>query len=135
MKVVLRKITGVLGAIGVGFGMLFQLQHYPGAKVVLISGLVFRVIQFLLTPSGFRTFSPFGSIRNNQSKFVQVFQIIGVALVILSALFRFQHYPGASILNIVGWLVLTITMVIKALQNLQYEPEEIDISEFGKKEL
>ena len=134
MKEFFRKVTGIIGAVGIGFGLLFRLQHYPGATVVLLGGMVFRVLQFLLTPADFRTFSPFGSIRKNQSKVVRILQGISIAIIIVGALFKIQHYPGGSVLTIIGWLLLTIVMVIKASQNLQKETTEIDISDFGKKE-
>ena len=134
MKAVLRKIFGVLGAIGIGFGLLFRLQYYPGATTLLIGGTVFRALQFLLTPNEFRTFSPFGTIRKKQTRGLQAYQFISLGLVIVAAIFRLQEYPGASVLNIIGWFCLTIMMTIKALQNPEVITEEVDISDFGKKE-
>lgn len=134
MKGLLRKFCGVVGAIGIGGGLLFRLQYYPGANVVLIIGMVFRVIQFLLTPAAYRTFSPFGTIRRNQKRVLQVFQFVSLGLVIVAAIFRLQHYPGASVLNVLGWGCLTVMMVLKALQDPEIIREEVDISDFGKKE-
>ena len=133
IKEILRKLVGVIGAMGIGFGMLFMLQRYPGATYILSVGIVFRFLQFSLTPSAFRSFSPFGAIRKNQPIALHIFQGISIATVIVSVLFKIQHYPGVSFLSIVGWTLLTATMIFKSLQRLKEEREEVDISEFGKR--
>ena len=133
-KVILRKITGVIGAFGIGFGMLFTLQHYAGATFLLFGGLFFRGVQFILTPRAFRSYSPFGTIRRHQHIAIQLMQFLSLGLVILAAIFRLQHYPGVGVLNILGWVLLTLTMVIKALQNPEVDREEVDISAFGRKD-
>ncbi len=126
------KLFNALAAMGICFGALFKIQHYPGASVLLLSGLFLRVVGYLITPKEIRSLNPLTSI-TNQNTFVQITNGISIALILVGVLFKIQHYPGASIMTIFGWFLLTISLVVKAFIN-NPPKEDIDISEFGKRD-
>ncbi len=92
------KLFNALAAMGICFGALFKIQHYPGASVLLLSGLFLRIVGYLITPKEIRSLNPLTSI-TNQNTFVQITNGISIALILVGALFKIQHYPGASIMT------------------------------------
>lgn len=123
-----------LAAFGICYGILFKLQHYPGASILLIVGFGFAALNFMLSLSHSSSEGSITSIyKNNYGRVVQILQGIGTAIVILGAIFNNQHYPGANILQILGWNLIMVNLVVRAFKQPK-DFEEPDISDFGKEQ-
>jgi len=108
---VLAFIGGLLFMLGV----LFKVQHWPGAAKAILSGcsiLAFIVIPITLI-SGFR--------KANRIKAHTVIGLTGLMLSFTGLLFKMFHWPGAMILGLSGSIVLTTVFIplfyIKEIRN------------------
>lgn len=96
-------LISMLGGIVLIFGILFKVQHYPGAGILLTIG--FLSIALLLIPAIL-----FSKLRDEGARNLHVTYIIGaIALIlyIIGDLCKIQHWPGAGILLVVGAISLT----------------------------
>ncbi|MFT5819877.1 MAG: hypothetical protein ACI8ZM_001102 [Crocinitomix sp.] len=88
------KITGLLSAALIVFGGLFKLQHWPGAGVLLVLGLILFSLVFV----------PLNIIlkyQDDKEKKNRIIMIIGFLTTIigtLGVLFKVMHWPMADIL-------------------------------------
>lgn len=95
-------ILAIIGGIFLMFGILFKIQHWPGASKLMIGGWGILLLIFL--PLWFINFS----IKSKDKKeiWTYAFGVIGVIIFELSALFKIQHWPGASMMLIVGAILI-----------------------------
>ncbi len=96
-------LVSIIGGIIFIFGILFKIQHYPGAGILLIVG--FSSIGLLLIPAIL-----ISKLRDENAKNLRSSYVIGaIALIFYLAgdLFKIMHYPGASICLIIGAIGLT----------------------------
>jgi len=96
-------LISMLGGIVLIFGILFKIQHYPGAGILLTIG--FLSIALLLIPAIL-----ISKLRDESVRNLHVTDIIGaIALIlyIVGDLCKIQHWPGAGILLVVGAISLT----------------------------
>ena len=124
------KLINSLAAFGICMGAMFKIQHYPMASILLIGGLVLQIVGYFVSPAKNKTMNPFTAVRHPNLG-LQIAHSFSVAFIILGALFKVQHYPGASIFMIIGWSSLAVTLIVKVYVPPK-EPEDIDISNFGK---
>jgi hypothetical protein len=85
-------------------GILFKVQHWPGAGILLTIGIV--AIVFLFLP----TFL-YVKIKDSEKKELNPILIVGVVagmIHIIGLLFKIMHWPGASLLFFVGPMVFVI---------------------------
>ncbi len=96
-------IIPMLGGIALMFGILCKIQHWPGASIFLTSGWGILLLIFL--PIWLIT----RAIKSNNKKETLVYAIgvIGVIIFELSTLFKIQHWPGASMMLIIGAVLIT----------------------------
>ncbi|MBD80063.1 MAG: hypothetical protein CL840_14215 [Crocinitomicaceae bacterium] len=106
MKAILSS-TGFFSLSIMTLGGLFKIQHYPGASLMLIVGTMIFVFAFLPTYFIHRI-----KTKGNQ---LEVFEALGyivsVALIALGILFRVQHYPGSSIMLILGMCLFIMLFI------------------------
>lgn len=133
--VLFKKIILALALFGICYGAVFKIQHYPGASFLLLVGTVALVINIVLSMvwsggggEALKIFSP------SYSRNTQIFIGISGAIICLGILFRIQHYPGASIMNLLGWNMFAISLIIRAFSTPKNKKAKVDISEFGQKE-
>ena len=96
-------ISALIGGALFMIGILFKLQHWPGASPILV--MASFAFTFLFIPA-----LVISKIKNKDNTKVLLIFILGcVALFvcILGIIFKIQHYTGASPLLIVGSLLLT----------------------------
>ncbi|NMC38742.1 MAG: hypothetical protein GYA41_10505 [Bacteroidales bacterium] len=83
-------------------GILFKVQHWPGASIMItlagISAVIFLVPVLLLTR--------LRDTATKEKKPVYVFGAIGIMIYITGFLFKIQHWPLAGVLLISGFLIL-----------------------------
>lgn len=92
------KISGVAGAILFGFAVMFKIQHWPGAGIMMTSGAI--VLSFLFMPSALGVMWKETHSKNKMFLFISAF--LASTLFILGILFKVQHWPGAGYLLILA---------------------------------
>jgi hypothetical protein len=100
----LIKILGSITLFFIAIGTLFKLQHWPGASIMLLIGNMTIIIGFLPTYFGMRLY-------NSQKKIETLYNMIGlISLMMLftGALFKINHWPGASVMLIFGTILFAL---------------------------
>jgi len=104
----MKKITYVFGLIStliMILGAVFKRVHLPGAGILLTVGILMTVLGFL--PLYFRF-----SYLEMREKTKPIYSIVGyltLSFILLGALFKSQHWPGAGVLLTVG---VTMTVFV-----------------------
>lgn len=96
--------VALIGGIALMIGILFKLQHYPGASYLLLTGFVLFI--FVLIPS-----IAISKISTTESKFVRRTNIVGaasMAVILVGLCSKFFHWPGAAVELFVGSLALSL---------------------------
>ncbi len=99
--------VGIIASIGIVLGAIFRFQHWPGANVMLVLGVV--LISFVFLPIMFTL-----KLRESTEKRDKVVLILGCLisiLFIIATTFRLMHWPWANILLGVSVLVLLFLFV------------------------
>jgi len=96
--------TGILSAIVMTAGILFKFQHFPGAGVLIFSGIF--LFSFLFLPLLFML-----RLKEKQQKNDKILLGLGslaAILISIGTLFKLLHWPGANALGISSVLVLVL---------------------------
>lgn len=99
--------VGIIASIGIVLGAIFRFQHWPGANVMLILGVV--MISFVFLPLMFTL-----KLRESAEKRDRLVLIAGCVISILfviAASFKLMHWPGANILMGASILLLLFGFV------------------------
>ncbi|MCF8254126.1 MAG: hypothetical protein K9H61_03230 [Bacteroidia bacterium] len=94
----MKKFMLLSGMIGAGIlllGNLFKFMHWPGAAILLLTGITLLALIFI--PIMF-----YLKIKENQSVAEKIFLSVGLILAsafCLSVLFKLLHWPGANLLG------------------------------------
>jgi hypothetical protein len=83
------------------FGLLLKFNHWPGASLSLIVGVFFLAFFFIFHP-----------IRNDDKKWLVKIIGVGIALGLLGLLFKIQHYPGATLMRVVGTVGVAVGLLL-----------------------
>ncbi len=118
---IISKFVNSFAIFGLCYGLLFKVQHYPGGSSLLILGGLMFVLGFCINRDSF--------LGQKSSIFI-VLQSLSVMLILVGFLFKVQHYPGASMMTILGWNMLAVSLIIEVI--LSTRKSKVDISEFGK---
>lgn len=90
--------SGIVAVLLVLLGVNFKIQHWPGAGIMLTLGIFCLVFVFL--PAALvNNYTHEGNRRNLALYIVSYLTIL---VVMVGALFKIQHWPGAGILIVVG---------------------------------
>jgi hypothetical protein len=95
--------VALLGGIPLLFGILFKVQHYPGANILLLFG--YLTVCVLLIPALLVS-----KLRDENAKKLHKVYILGavsISIYLLGDLFKIQHYSGAAPLLLLGAVLLT----------------------------
>lgn len=101
-KKLFLHIIAIVGGVALMFGILFKIQHWPGASILLTSGWVILLLIFL--PIWLIIHAINSS--NKKETLIYTTGVIGVIIFELSTLFKVQHWPGASIMLIIGAILI-----------------------------
>jgi hypothetical protein len=96
-------IVSVIGGVIFLLGILFKVQHYPGAAILIVSG--FSIIGLLLLPMIL-----IAKLRAEKSRGMKLTYIIGavsIMIYLFGDLMKIMHWPGALPLLVVGAVGLT----------------------------
>jgi len=100
-------ILSAIGGIALMLGILFKIQHWPSASILLGTGWITLLVIFL--PTWLIVYT-----KENKSKkgvWIYVIGVIGVILFELSTLFKIQHWPGAGVMMMTG-AVLVVSIFL-----------------------
>lgn len=90
--------SGIVAVLLVLLGVNFKIQHWPGAGIMLTLGIFCLVFVFL--PAALvNNYTHEGNRRNLALYIVSYLTIL---VVMVGALFKIQHWPGAGILIVIG---------------------------------
>ncbi|MFP4060159.1 MAG: GldL-related protein [Bacteroidales bacterium] len=100
-------VTGFLAVFTYSLGILFKVQHWPGAGMMILAGDIIGILVFLPALIIQR-------IRKSETKEKTPAYITGlVALMVYltGVLFKMMHWPGATILLTIGSFVLYLVAI------------------------
>jgi hypothetical protein len=99
-KVMLR--SGMFSAVAFTIGAFFKIMHWPGAGMMLV--LAITSVSFVFLPIFFLVKTK--EVKEKKEKFILGFGALFGVLFCLSTMCKIQHWPGASLLWLVGLGVL-----------------------------
>lgn len=97
--------VGIIASIGIALGAIFRFQHWPGANVMLLLGVI--LISFVFLPLMFTL-----KLRESKEKRDKTVLILGCVVsifFIVATAFRLMHWPGANML--LGISVLSLLFI------------------------
>lgn len=110
----------LIGGIPLLFGILFKIQHWPGAGILLLMG--YLIVSLLLIPA--LLISKLKDENSKNLKGAYILGAISISLYLLGDLFKIMHYPGAGPLLVLGAIMLTTVFLpvygLKAYKNSTY---------------
>lgn len=95
-------LSVLIGGIAFMIGVLFKVMHWPGASVLLVTGWTVLLLIFL----PLLMFSQLKSANSGKEKMTYVIGIIALIIFETATAFKMFHWPGASILMILGSVFL-----------------------------
>jgi hypothetical protein len=99
------KISGYVSSLMILVGSFFKLQHWPGANILILSGVFFLTVLFLplLFILKFKS-----TEENNRSVVLSIIAFVASLLICIGILFRILHWPGARMMTIIGCSLLIL---------------------------
>ncbi len=101
-KKLILFISAFIAGVAFILGMLFKIQHWPGANIAILAGLVTGAILFV--PS--LLFQLFGDIQKKHKRIVYVIGALSILIYATGFWFRLFHWPMAGTLMMLGAIVL-----------------------------
>jgi hypothetical protein len=95
-------ISAFLGGITFMSGVLFKIMHWPGSGLLLMVGYFSLLFLFLPT----LLFVKLKSAQTKKLKNIYILGIVSMIIFACSNMFKMFHWPGASVLMIVGAVLL-----------------------------
>jgi hypothetical protein len=112
------KISGVIGTIMLGFGVMFKIQHFPLAGALMTLGAM--LLAFVFLPSALGVLWKETHSRNRLFLFITAF--LTGACFIAGTLFKIQHWPGAGYILILGTLSYILLFIPTLMVNRLNDP-------------
>jgi len=117
-KHLLMYLSGLFSSVIFLFGILFKVQHWPGAAVLITLGLLLLGLLFL--PS--LVFSKISDDKKEGNKTAYILGLFAGVFYIAGFLFKIMHWPGASILIFLG-LILFVALFLPAFSFVNFKDE------------
>jgi hypothetical protein len=103
----MMRITGLIAMPLLAFGAIFKIMHWPGAGILLTLGFV--ILSFFFLPSALFVMRKEARMKGRNVIYILAL-ISGIALF-LGILFKIQHWPGAGILLLCGFLGISLGLI------------------------
>jgi hypothetical protein len=117
-KHLLMYMSGLISSILFLVGILFKVQHWPGASMLLFVGLVLLALVFL--PS--LVFSKISDDKGEGKKTAYIVGLFAGVFYITGFLFKLMHWPGASMAILIG-LILGVAVFLPAISYANFKDE------------
>jgi hypothetical protein len=111
-------IVAAICAAAINLGLLFKLEHWPGASILLTIGL--GGFSLLFVPMWFVE----KSNTEGSNKLANVAGALGLTLFALGILFKFQHWPGAAILLVSGPALMFLIYFTLQMTTINFADEK-----------
>lgn len=96
----LMYLIGFIGSAALSLGVLFKLMHWPGANVLLLSGMISFLLIFIPLLAIDRYKVEISKALSTKLKFIG--GVSSAILVGVSAIFKIFHLQGANVLLVLG---------------------------------
>ncbi len=99
------KISGYVSSLLILSGAIFKFNHWPGASIMMVTGMFFLTVLFLplLFILKFKS-----TAESNRSILLSTIAFVSAIAISSGVLFRVMHWPGARILTITGCALLVL---------------------------
>ncbi len=114
------KISGVAGTVLFGFAVLFKIQHWPGAGIMMTLGAL--LLAFVFMPSALVVL--WKETRSTGKLFLFISAFLAGMFFISGILFKVQHWPGAGTILILALLMGVLCLIPALLVNRFSLPEK-----------
>jgi hypothetical protein len=121
-KNIFLHILSILGGVALIFGILFKINHWPLASMLMSWGWGVLLLLFLPIWIIVHTMQS----TNKKESRIYLIGVIGVILYGLSTLFKFQHWPGAYIMLILGAILIVSVFLPLYAINLSKKKEFVN---------
>jgi hypothetical protein len=101
-KKLILFISAFVAGVAFIFGMLFKIQHWPGANIVILAGLATGA--FLFVPS--LIIHLFDDKEKKHKRFLYVIGALAIVVYTTGFWFRIMHWPLATVFLVLGSIVL-----------------------------
>ncbi len=100
------KTIGVLSMVIMAFGTLFRINHWPSGSIILALG--FLLVSLVFFPA--LLYIMYRDVNKKKQAYLFVVALIGGILFMTGLLFKIQHWPGGTLLNLIGftWIALIL---------------------------
>jgi len=99
--------VGIIASIGIALGAIFRFQHWPGANVMLLLGVI--LFSFVFLPIMFTL-----KLRESKERREKLVLFVGCTvgvIFIIGIAFKLMHWPGAAVFIDYGSLILFCVFV------------------------
>ncbi|MCK6650539.1 MAG: hypothetical protein L6Q66_12850, partial [Bacteroidia bacterium] len=99
------KISGYVSSLLILSGAIFKFNHWPGASIMMVTGVFFLTVLFLplLFILKFKS-----TAESNRSILLSTIAFVSAIAISSGVLFRVMHWPGARILTVTGCALLVL---------------------------
>lgn len=99
------KISGYVSSLLILAGAIFKFNHWPGASIMMVTGVFFLTVLFLplLFILKFKS-----TAESNRSILLSTIAFVSAIAISSGVLFRIMHWPGARILTVIGCALLVL---------------------------
>jgi hypothetical protein len=115
----IMKISGIAGAVLLGFGALFKIQHWPLAGIMATLGAVTLALGFMPSSLGVL----WKETHSRKKLFLFISAFLAGMFFIFGTLFKIQHWPGAGIIitlaALFGILFFVPALLVSKLRDLE----------------
>lgn len=99
------KISGYVSSLLILAGAIFKFNHWPGASIMMVTGVFFLTVLFLplLFILKFKS-----TAESNRSILLSTIAFVSAIAISSGVLFRIMHWPGARMLTVIGCALLVL---------------------------
>ena len=113
------KISGIAGTVLFGFAVMFKIQHWPLAGVMMTFGAM--ILTFAFLPSSLNVL--WKETHNTKRLLLFLSAYLTGAFFITGTLFKIQHWPLAGAMLALGAIIGTLLFIPALLANRLYDPD------------
>jgi len=119
------KISGVIAPIIMAFGSLFKIEHWPGASILLVLG--FFLLSFVFLPSAI--YVSYKEVSNRANKWTHFMGFFGTFFMTVGFLFKLNHWPGAEIAMLLGFILISLVFLPMVMIN-KFREKEVAVPKY-----